>query len=62
MINHGRNVQIVSFGSGLDTTWFNLMDEGFADKKFKFIELDLDIVVQRKVKKIKKSKKIGQLF
>ena len=38
------------------------MDQGFADKNFRFIELDLDCVVKRKIKKIKNSKKINQLF
>jgi len=38
------------------------MDQGFADKNFRFIELDLDMVVKRKIKKIKSSKKISQLF
>ena len=55
-------MQIVALGSGLETIWFNLMDQGYADKPFKFIELDLDIVVKRKIRKIKNSKKINQLF
>ena len=38
------------------------MDQGFAEKDFRFIELDLDNVVKRKIKKIKGSKKINQLF
>ena len=38
------------------------MDQGYADKPFKLIELDLDIVAKRKIRKIKNSKKINQLF
>jgi len=38
------------------------MDQGFADSNFKFVELDLDIVVKRKIRKIKNSKKINKLF
>jgi O-methyltransferase involved in polyketide biosynthesis len=55
-------VQIVALGSGLETVWFNLMDCGYANKPFRFFEVDLESVVKRKVRKIKHSKKLAQLF
>ena len=55
-------MQIVALGCGLETLWFNLMDEGYAIKDFRFVELDLELVVKRKIRKIKKSKKLGSLF
>jgi len=62
MIQHGQNVQIVALGSGLDTVWFNLMDDGYAGKNFRFIELDLESVVKKKIRKIVHSKKLNSLF
>lgn len=38
------------------------MDEGFDRTKFKFIELDLEVVVKKKIRKIKHSKKLNALF
>lgn len=38
------------------------MEQGYAGKKFRFIELDLEIVVKRKIRKIKHSKKLNGLF
>ena len=38
------------------------MDEGHIKKPFRFVELDLESVVKRKIKKINKSKKLSQLF
>jgi hypothetical protein len=58
----GENVQIVSLGSGLETLWFNLMDEGLIKKPFKFVELDLESVVKKKIRKINHSKKLAKLF
>jgi len=55
-------VQIVALGSGLETVWFNLMEEGTIQKKFRFIELDLESVVKKKIKKIIHSKKLASLF
>ena len=52
----------MSLGSGLETVWFNLMEDGFKDKNFRFVELDLENVVKRKIRKIKKSAKLSQLF
>ena len=62
MNNSGENVQIVSLGCGLETLWFNLMDEGHITKKFRFVELDLESVVKKKIRKINHSKKLGALF
>ena len=58
----GENVQIVSLGSGLETLWFNLIEEGNIKKPFKFIELDLESVVKKKIRKINHSKKLNKLF
>jgi hypothetical protein len=55
-------VQIVALGSGLETVWFNMMEEGSIKKKFRFIELDLESVVKKKIKKILHSKKLTSLF
>ena len=55
-------MQIVSLGSGLETLWFNLMDEGHIKKPFKFVELDLEVVVKKKIRKINHSKKLTKLF
>jgi hypothetical protein len=52
----------VSLGCGLETLWFNLMDEGLITKKFRFVELDLECVVKKKIKKINHSKKLAALF
>jgi O-methyltransferase involved in polyketide biosynthesis len=62
LLNPGQNIQIVALGSGLETLWFNLMDQGFDKNKFRFIELDLEVVVKRKIRKIKHSKKINALI
>ena len=58
----GENVQIVSLGCGLETVWFNLMEEGHIKKPFKFVELDLESVVKKKIRKINHSKKLAKLF
>jgi hypothetical protein len=55
-------VQIVALGSGLETLWFNLMEEGHTKKPFKFVELDLESVVKKKIRKINHSKKLAKLF
>lgn len=55
-------MQVVSLGCGLETLWFNLKEEGHLKAPFRFVELDLEGVVKRKIRKIKKSKKLGQLF
>lgn len=55
-------VQILSLGCGLETLWFNLIEnEKYQKKDFKFVELDLHSVVNKKIKKIEKSNKIKQL-
>lgn len=38
------------------------MEEGSIQKKFRFIELDLESVVKKKIKKITHSKKLASLF
>lgn len=46
-------MQVVSLGCGLETLWFNLMEEErYQKKEFKFVELDLHSVVNKKIKKI----------
>lgn len=57
----GSNVQIISLGCGLETLWFNLAEQ-HPKMNYKFIELDLEGVVKKKIKKINHSKKIAQLF
>lgn len=55
-------VQVLSLGCGLETLWFNLIgDEKYQKKDFKFVELDLHSVVNKKIKKIEKSQKIKNL-
>lgn len=57
----GQHVQIVSLGCGLETLWYNLAQEG-VKQNFKFIELDLESVVRKKIKQINHSNKIQKLF
>jgi hypothetical protein len=38
------------------------MDEGHIKKPFKFVELDLESVVKKKIRKINHSKKLAKLF
>lgn len=38
------------------------MDEGHITKKFRFVELDLESVVKKKIRKINHSKKLTKLF
>ena len=38
------------------------MDEGHIKKPFKFVELDLEVVVKKKIRKINHSKKLTKLF
>lgn len=46
-------VQVLSLGCGLETLWFNLIEnEKYQKKDFKFVELDLHSVVDKKIKKI----------
>jgi hypothetical protein len=46
-------VQILSLGCGLETLWFNLMEnEKYQKRNIKFVELDLHTVVKRKIKKV----------
>lgn len=55
-------VQILSMGCGLETLWFNLMEnENYQKRNIKFVELDLHSVVKKKIKKIEKSHKIKEL-
>lgn len=55
-------MQVLSLGCGLETLWFNLIgDEKYQKKDFKFVELDLHSVVNKKIKKIEKSQKIKNL-
>jgi hypothetical protein len=55
-------VQIFSFGCGLETLWFNLMEnEKYRKKEIRFIEIDLHSVVKKKIRKIEKSNKIKEL-
>lgn len=46
----------------METVWFNLMEEGHIKKPFKFVELDLESVVKKKIRKINHSKKLAKLF
>lgn len=40
-------------GCGLETLWFNLIEnDKYQKKDFKFVELDLHSVVKKKIKKI----------
>ena len=58
-----ERVQIVSLGCGLETLWFNLMEEeSYRERDVKFVELDLDTVTKKKIKKIEKSKLITNLL
>lgn len=38
------------------------MEEGHIKKPFKFVELDLESVVKKKIRKINHSKKLAKLF
>ena len=56
-------MQIVSLGCGLETLWFNLIgEESYRERDVKFVELDLDSVAKKKIKKIEKSKLISSLL
>jgi hypothetical protein len=46
----------------LETLWFNLLEENQTKNKFTFVELDLPSVVERKIKKIERSKIIQNLL
>ena len=49
----GIPVQVISLGCGLETLWFNLIkNEKYQNQNFKFIDLDLLSVVNKKIKKI----------
>lgn len=49
------NCQVVSFGSGFDTLFWNLKGE------IPFIEMDFESVVQKKIKTIMKNKELSEL-
>lgn len=46
----------------METLWFNLMEDGHTHHKFRFVELDLECVVKKKIRKINHSKKLAALF
>ena len=46
----------------METLWFNLLEENQTKNKFTFVELDLPSVVERKIKKIERSKIIQNLL
>lgn len=48
-------------GSGYDTLPY-LMWEKYPNKEFTFVEVDLPVVVGRKIKKLEQSKKIKELL
>ncbi len=52
-IESNKNAQVISLGCGYDTLPFNMLNE-YEDVDFKYIELDLQKVVQRKIQFIKK--------
>lgn len=55
-------MQIVALGAGLETLWYNLLEEDQLKNNYTFVELDLKTVVKRKINKIEKSKKIAALL
>jgi len=44
-----RQLQIINLGAGLDTLYFNLKDKYEDQVNLKFIELDYEQIVQKKV-------------
>lgn len=58
----GVERQIINIGCGYDTFVFNLFAEGEGLAPFKYFELDLKEVVEKKVKFIQESKELQASF